>query len=143
MMKKVIAYMNQRLNGDKGRRCSELGDSNELRVLSWRAGKMKVYLLSSALWLPWFGGAVWRLEAKDFIFSGLLGTVGTGIETTRTGYPCLVTILPSSYGFQDFGKTKTFSLEKDYISSVMKLLLRIQRVLRKEFANHLFRKEEQ
>lgn len=69
MMKKVIAYMNQRLNGDKGRRCSELGDSNELRVLSWEGRQDEgVYLLSSALWLPWFGGAVFALGAKGFSF---------------------------------------------------------------------------
>lgn len=29
---------------------------------------MKVYLLSSALWLPWFGGAVFALGAKGFSF---------------------------------------------------------------------------
>ena len=67
MTKKVIAYMNQRLNGDKGRRCSELGDSNELRVLSWEGRQDEgVYLLSSVLWLPWFGGAVFVLGEKHW-----------------------------------------------------------------------------
>ena len=69
MMKKVIAYMNQRSHGDKGRQCSELGDSTELRVLSWKGRQDEgVFLLSSVLWLPWFGGAVFALGAKGFSF---------------------------------------------------------------------------
>lgn len=53
----------------KGGDAQSWSDSNELRVLSWEGRQDEgVYLLSSALWLPWFGGAVFALGAKDSHF---------------------------------------------------------------------------
>ena len=46
-----------------------MDDSTELRVLSWKGRQDEgVYLLSFVLWLSWFGGVVFALDAKGFLF---------------------------------------------------------------------------